>query len=194
MEARKSRKAKWTALPKDYIKQVTNALRESFADEDKSGRFIVEGRIYPDELLIRMGFLEKGRIRQRNFEMSMDYRPGKDDTLKLLNLAVDVGATMLEEMFSSTSDDDFPRLWQPFEVESRMVYVQFSAENSELDQAADELLGKADPALVKDAPDVDEDEEILKNLQRKIGVDDLETDFPTDDDDSDDDGSPPTKH
>lgn len=191
MEPRKSRSAKWTELPKDYVKQVTNALRESFADEIKSGKFVVEGRIYSDELLVRMGFLEKGRIRQRNFEMSLDYRAGKDDTLKLLNLAVDVGATMLEEMFSATSDQDFPRLWQPYEVEGRNVYVQFSAENSELDKAADELLGKDDASLVKDAPDVDEDEEVLKKLQKQIGVDDLSTDFPDDDDGED---PPPTKH
>lgn len=196
MEPRKSRASKWTELPKDYIKQVGNALRESFADEIKTGRFIVEGRIYSDELLIRMGFLEKGRLRQRNFEMSMDYRPGKDDTLKLLNLAVDVGATMLEELFSSASDLDFPRTWQPFEVEGRTVYVQFSADNSELEQAADELLGRADPSLVKDAPPVDEDEEILKELQKKMGLDDVENDYPDDEDSSndDDDGAPPIKH
>ena len=189
MDPRKE-KGRWTAVPKDYIKQVTNALRDSFADEVKSGKFIVEGRIYKDELLLRMGYLEKGRIRQVNFEMSMDFKPGKDDTLKLLNLAVDVGATMLEELFSSESDDDFPRTWQPFEVEGRTVHVQFSSENSELDEKANAILGATDEHLVKEASADDDDEETLKVLKKKIGVDDVETDFP-DDDDGD---PPPTKH
>lgn len=191
MDPRKE-KGRWTAVPKDYIKQVSNALRESFADESKSGKFIVEGRIYKDELLLRMGFLEKGRIRQTNFEMSMDFKAGKDDTLKLLNLAVDVGATMLEELFSSTEDQDFPRTWQPFEVEGRTVYVQFSSENSELDAAANEILGAADENLVKEASPDDDDEEVLKSLKKQIGVDDIdEGDYPDDEDPED---PPPTKH
>src|SRR5689334_12140086 len=114
MEPRRSKSPKWTQLPKDYVTQVVSALRKSFADETKSGKFVVEGRIYPDELLIRMGFLENGRLRQTNFEISIDYKPGKDDAVKLLNLAVDVGATMLEELFSATDDKDFPRVWKPF--------------------------------------------------------------------------------
>jgi hypothetical protein len=169
MEPRKSRATKWTALPKDYTKQVVEALRESFQDEIKSGKFIVEGRIYPDELLINMGFLENGRLRQTNFQLSAEYKAGKDDVVKLLNLIMDVGATMLEELFASTDDHEFPRTWQPFEVEKKLIYIQFSAENTDLEKKADKFLGAAGKKLIKE--DNEEDEE-LAGIKRKLGVDD----------------------
>lgn len=182
MEPRRSKSPKWTKLPKDYVTQVVAALKESFADEVKSGKFVVEGRIYPDELMLRMGFLENGRLRQTNFEISVDYRAGKDDTMKLLSLAVDVGATMLEELFSATDDSDFPRTWKPFEVEGRTIYLQFSSNNSELDEAADKFLGETGQRLVEE--DNQRDEEELELIKAKLGV------AGTDDDD---DGEP-TKH
>lgn len=173
MEPRRSRSAKWTNLPSDYTKQVVDALRESFRDEAKSGTFVVEGRIYADEILLSMGFLEKGRLRQTNFEISVDYKAGKEDTMKLLNLAMDVGATMLEELFASPSDADFPRTWQPFEVEGKILHLQFSATNTDLEKQADELLGKDSGRLVEGEDELGE-EESLESIKRRLGVDDDE--------------------
>ncbi len=171
MEPRKSKSSRWTELPKDYVSQVVKALKESFKDEVKSGKFLVEGRIYPDELLIRMGFLESGRLRQTNFEISLDYKAGKEDTLKLLNLAMDVGATMLEELFSSPDDHDFPRIWQPFEVEGRTLFMQFSSLNSALEKQASELLGESTERLVHESED-SEDERTMEIVKEKLGLDD----------------------
>lgn len=172
MEPRRSKSSKSSALPKDYVKQVVDALKESFADETKSGKFIVEGRIFPDEILIRMGFLENGRLRQTNFEISVDYKAGKDDTVKLLNLAVDVGATMLEELFSATDDADFPRTWKSYEVEGREVFLQFSSINSQLDKEAAKLLGEDPDQLVQS----DEDAEELEAIKAKLGISDEDDD------------------
>lgn len=166
MEPRRSKSAKSTQLPRDYANQVIAVLKDTFADEVKSGKFIVEGRIFPDEILLRMGFLENGRLRQKNFEISLDFNGGKDDTVKLLNLAVDVGATMLDEMFSSTEDADFPRTWKSYEVEGRHVYLQFSSVNSELDKEASKLLGENPDRLVQ----TDEELEELEAIKAKLGL------------------------
>ncbi|MBX7231839.1 MAG: hypothetical protein K1X29_07110 [Bdellovibrionales bacterium] len=148
MEPRSQTSARWTPLPKDFIQQVNEALIKSFTNQAKKGSFIIEGRIYPKELLVRIGFLEKGRLHQQNFEISIDYLPGKDDAYKTLGLAVDVGATMLEELFSSENDLDFPRLWQSFQIEGRDVYIQFSSINSRLETEAEKLLSLAEDRLV----------------------------------------------
>ncbi len=171
MEPRKSKSTKWTQLPKDYVNQVIAVLKDTFADEVKSGKFLVEGRIYPDEVILQMGFLESGRLRQKNFEISVDYKGGKDDTVKILNLAVDVGATMLDEMFSATDDSGFPRVWQMYEVEGRQVHLQFSAINSELEKEADKLLGDDTDVLVH-APE----DEVVSEIKSKLGVDDIDED------------------
>ncbi len=181
MEPRRSRHAKFTELPKDYVKQVINALKDSFQDETKSGQFIFEGRIYADEIIVRMGFLQKGRLRQTNFEISTDLKPGKDDTVKLIGICVDVGATMMEEMFSSKDDGEFPRVWKSYEVEGRQIYLQFSAINSELEEQADRILGTRDESLVKNA-DENEDSDTLAGIKAKLGIDDLDEDFSDDED------------
>lgn len=181
MESRRSKKQKWTEIPKDFIKQITQALEGTFADETKSGRFIVEGRFYPSEILLRMGYLEKGRIRQANFEMSADYNSGAE-AKALLNICVDVGATMLEDYFSTKIEEqDFPRIWQSFEVEKKTIYVQFSGENSDLEKQADKLLNADDDALVKNSGTIADD------IKAQLGLTD------EDDDDSDDEGNN-TKH
>ncbi|MGE0764360.1 MAG: hypothetical protein AB7N80_13850 [Bdellovibrionales bacterium] len=191
MEPRRSRQAKWTELPKDYVKQVINALRDSFADEVKSGKFIFEGRIYADEIIVRMGFLENGRLRQTNFEVSTDLKAGKDDTVKLIGICVDVGATMLEELFSSEDDKDFPRVWTVYEVEGRKVYLQFSSSNTELESEADKLLGASDDNLVKNADEGD-DSDTLSGIKARLGIDDEDDEDLTDEDDDED--KEPIKH
>ena len=173
MESRRSNGKKWTPIPADFTKQVINAMRDSFKDETKSGKFIFEGRIYPDELVIRVGFIEKGRLRQTNFDISVDYKPGRDDTYKLLGVAVDVGATMLDELFASVDDGDFPRLWQVYEVEGRKVHLQFSTENSELDREADKLLGSSTDGLVNEDEE-DEAQKELDAIRAKLGIDEGE--------------------
>ena len=188
MEPRKARQAKWTALPKDYVKQVISALNDSFLDETKSGRFIFEGRIYADEIIVRMGFLEKGRLRQTNFEMSTDLKPGKDDTVKLIGLCVDVGATMLEEMFSTNDDSNFPRVWKSFEVEGRNIYIQFTSNNSELEQQADQLLGESADDLVQNADEMEESE-TLAGIKARLGLDEDDEEAEDSDEESD-----PVKH
>lgn len=194
MEPRKAKQAKYTELPKDYVKQVLSALNESFVDEVKSGKFIFEGRIYADEILVRMGYLEKGRLRQTNFEMSTDLKAGKDDTVKLIGICVDVGATMLEEMFSSTDDTSFPRVWQPFEVEGRNVYLQFTSTNSDLESQADQLLGAHDDTLVKNADDAD-DSASLAGIKARLGIDDDDEDLEDEDEEDEvEDDDDPVKH
>lgn len=190
MEPRRSKLNRWTDIPQDYTRQVLAALNDSFKDELKSGKFIFEGRIYADEILLRMGFIEKGRLRQLNFEVSADLKAGKEDTIKIIGLCVDVGATMLEELFSSKDDSDFPRVWSLYEVEGKKIYIQFSSSNSELDKEADRLLGTYDESLVKhqdlDDEIEDEDQKTLQEIKAKLGLED-EGDFDDTDEDSDDD-------
>lgn len=180
MEPRLKSSKKWTDIPKDYLKQVQGALKQSFPIQSKAGEWIAEGRIYPTELLIRMGYLEKGRLHQANFEISVEYDAKKDNVTDLLALAIDVGASLLEEYFGAESNEDFPRLWQPFDVEKRQVFIQFSGTNSKLESEADRILGLKDDDMVKGEGE-DESEEMLRAIKARIGLDP--------DDDSDDEGS-----
>lgn len=171
MEPRLSSSKKWTSIPGDYVNQVQSVLSETFAMHTEIKEWIAEGRIYSDELLLRVGFLEKGRLAQVNFEMSIQYKAQKDNVFELLNLAVDVGASLIEEYFAAQSDQDFPKIWQPFKIENREVYIQYSGVNSRLEAEADRLLGIDSSQLVTDGEEDDSDE-LLRQIKNKIGLDD----------------------
>jgi hypothetical protein len=63
---------KWTDLPADFTAAVRTIFSKQFKREAKLGEFLIQGRIFPQEVVIRAGYLEKGRLKQINFEASID--------------------------------------------------------------------------------------------------------------------------
>ena len=150
MEPRLPFSSKWTPIPDELADQMTEIFQETFASYLKKGRIFVEGRIYLRELLLRVGYMEKGRLRQDNFEVSIEYVQDKDNMMKMIHLGVDCAASMLEQFFGQPGEVDFPRSWKNFEVDGRQVYLQYTTVNTELESAADELLGEgATDALMR---------------------------------------------
>lgn len=184
MEPRLSSSKKWTPVPQDYKDQVMDVLKSSFAAETARGEWIFEGHIYAEELLLRIGFLERGRLRQINFEISIQFRAGKDNVPDLLGLGVDVGASLLEDAFKAENDSEFPRTWQEFTVERRAVFIQYSAVNSRLEEEADRLLGIQEEGLIRATDSTEDAAELLKHLKKTVGIDE-DDDLDIDDEDDD---------
>ncbi len=177
MEPRLKTSQKWTALPGEIVKQIREVFTQAFPEAVKKGRFLVESRIYKEELLVRVGYNENGRLKQHNFEVSIGYKPDKDNMVKMVHLGIDVCATLFAELFTEDSDSEFPRLWTEFEVEGRTLFVQYSGINSDLEKQADELLGKNVPPDLIVGEDDEELEIERKGVKRILGL--------TDDDDND---------
>ena len=177
MEARLKTSKKWTALPKEFLAQVRNAFKSTFKDQLSGAKIEADGRIYPEELLISVGFKSGDALKQSNFMVSIPYRKGKDDVLKLLNLGMDAVGALFEQLFSAEDDHDFPRLWQEVDFEGRQIYVQYTTNNSELDAAADKLLGESeDEGLTGGEWEDEEDGATPDEIKRKLGLDDDEDD------------------
>ena len=66
---------KWTEIPEDFLAKVRTVFNNQFKQEAETGEFLAEGHIYPQELVLRVGYLEAGRLKQINFEASMDLKP-----------------------------------------------------------------------------------------------------------------------
>jgi hypothetical protein len=162
MQPRLSTSSKWTAFPEDLTQKILQVFTENFPIEADAGEFLIEGRIYAEEVLLRVGYLEHGRLRQINFEASKEYSSEKQDAFKMIYLCVDALGATFEEYFDNTDDSDeerldFPLYWQPFEFDDGTVYLQHSTDNTRLDAEADRLLEQAaDKALVhEEAPSED---------------------------------------
>lgn len=160
MEPRLKTSKKWTAFPPDFQKQIESIFAESFAEQAKAGTFHIEGRIFPEEILFRAGYVKKGQLAQVNFEVSLNYSHEGDDFTKRLHLAVDASASLLLEYFEAEKkeeiyDLDLPYQWQEIVFDGQKIYIQFSRVNTDLEKQADLLLGSAGGLVYDQESEVD---------------------------------------
>lgn len=90
---RLSSSTKWTEVPPDFLAKVRKVFETQFKAQAVEGEFIADGQIYPDEVLLRIGFIEEGRLKQINFEASMDAKKQPTDisAFEDSDLGTDVG-------------------------------------------------------------------------------------------------------
>lgn len=151
---------KWTSVPDELLKQIVTVCRENFPAKAKKGKFLATGHIYAEEILFQLGYLENNRVRQLNFNVSVQFNPRKDNALKMIHLALDCAASLMSNHFEE-DDEEGPTEWEAIAVEGRTVYFCMTTENTELESEADRLLGQHADDLVKetDLIDLDEDDD-----------------------------------
>jgi hypothetical protein len=155
MQPRRTNSKKWTAFPPEFSSQIESVFRENFANELKESKLLIEGRIYPEEILLRVGVLEKGRLKQSNFEVSIDYKTDDPEALDRINHLVDVAASMMTDYFEN-EDVDFPRVWKEFPFKGKPIYLQYTTDNTELEAQADALLGINTDSMVQEQEETED--------------------------------------
>jgi hypothetical protein len=144
---------KWTILPKTYVSQIQEVFEEAFEEQLNAGKLIIEGRIYPEEILLRVGYLAEGRLVQSNFEVSMQYAATKENAIDRIHNCIDAAASLMNEYFESDGEVDFPNSWKSYDFDGKQIWVQHTTVNTELEAEADKLLGAADKSLVQEEID-----------------------------------------
>ena len=178
MQPRLKSSKKWTPIPQDVILQIQELFKENFQKELQDSRVIAEGRIYPGEILLRVGYLENGRLAQYNFEVSMPYALTKEESaLTCLTTCVDAVGSLMAEHFEDPESQELPYSWTESDFEGKKIWVQHSTENSELAKKASQLLNEDEEQLVYEEESFDD----LGELE----------DSETDDEDPDDDSGGP---
>lgn len=157
MNPRLKTSKKWTAFPKEYSDQIQSVFTENFATYLKNAELIVEGRIYPEEIVLRVGYHEKNRLAQANFEVSMNYSQEKQDAISKIHSCVDAAASMMLEYLENDSEVDFPYTWKEVDFQGQKLFLQFNTENSSLEAEANKLLGIDEDTLLVDEEDENED-------------------------------------
>lgn len=148
MKPRLKSSKKWTLLPPDFIRQIQELYEKNFKDLLDDQDILIEGRIYPEEILLRVGLRIPESIRQSNFEVSLEYSAEKDNAIEMIHVAVDAAASMMAEHLENPDEIiDFPEVWQKFPFENHEVYLQFNTINSDLEAQANALLGEKSPEL-----------------------------------------------
>lgn len=140
MEPRLKSSIKWVGLPKEYCQVVREIFENNYSKKISGGEIIVEGRIYREEIILRVGYLPQGSIRQSNFEGSVDFNSQKENAVDVLNLMVDPIGTYFEA-FLDAKEIEFPKTWAKQKHKNRIIYIMYSAVNSRLEDEADRILG-----------------------------------------------------
>ena len=175
MEPRLPSSKKWTQFPAELLKQMRSVFQEGFGPQLGKATIEVEGRIYPGELLLSLGFSRSNQLKQPNFEISLAYDSKKDNVLKLMHVTFDAMGALFDQYFQLPDDSEFPRYWEEMEFEGKKLFVQYSTKNSQLEDEADKLLGVSKGELMNEEDDLSE-EEILKQLKEKLGLDEDDED------------------
>lgn len=157
MKPRLKTSKKWTAFPKEYADQIKAVFLENFTQELADKELKVEGRIYPSEITLRIGFIEKGRLAGANFEVSSEYNSDGNQAVEKIHVCVDAAAAMMTEYFETQGDVDFPYLWKEVAFGAHKVFVQYSTENPDLEAEANRLLGATEDSMMVEDDENDMD-------------------------------------
>lgn len=158
MDPRLKSSTKWTPFPEELCQQIYDVFTENFADYDLTGRFVVEGKIYPEELWLRVGLNDPNRLRQDNFEASMEYGAEDDKAIERIHLLVDLLGEIWKDFLEGDAEEDMepPRTWQPQRFEKQDLFFRYSTVNSDLEKQAEALLQLDEKRLVHESAEEDD--------------------------------------
>lgn len=164
---------KWTTFPPDYIEQIKDIFEQTFREYLQQTEVIVEGRIYGEEILLRIGLLKKGHLRQDNFEASISYKADKDRAMQKISDGIDLIASVVDHFFSNIDEENpefYPTKWEACEEGS--IYFRYSTVNTRLEAEADAILGVADQHLVHEQSETEDalDHSLTFNEEELVAI------------------------
>lgn len=156
MNPRLPNSKQWTQIPQEFLQNIRSTLKSLWGENHKDLEFLAEGRIYPGEMIVRIGVLPKGRLTQNNFEISKEIET-KQPLMEQLTQCFDASMALAEEFISAGEAANpglYPRTWKEFKFENKNMFFQYSTENSALESEANRLLGISE-GLFNESPDED---------------------------------------
>lgn len=159
--------------------ELTQAISEEFEDTFKRPDFVSFAQVYLNEIVLRVGYRPKGSIKQINFDLSANIEPEGPKPVKILEQLIDSA----KELFHSYFKDEDIKLFSPVwaRVANTDIDYKFDGTNTELEEAANKLLGESidedidsepddenspEEMLVGDFSELDEIEKIVETLKK----------------------------
>ena len=156
MDPRLKSSVKWTPFPEELCEQTQKVLTERFKEEyglEKS-QFVVEGRIYKEEILGRYGLRIEGQLKQHNLEISFEFNSEKQKAFTLIRESMDLVEYLWTEFLEEDlNDSEFSRQWQTINFNKKKYSHKYSTVNTALEEEADRLLSQYEKKLIYDSSD-----------------------------------------
>ncbi len=128
-------------FPKDYIKLIHETFIENYGKYLESNeRILVEGAIYPKEMLIRLTLI--GAIKTLNCTASIDLDIKKNTLDNHVHILIDSLGAFFDEYFLEDRDVTIGEEWKSYDLRTKMVYMKTSTVNEALEEESNKLLKK----------------------------------------------------
>lgn len=121
-------------LPSDLAKMIRESVYQKYTYFNNKD-VLVQGAIYPEEIILLIGYKEKDSLRQLNFECSISYNPDQDQNIiERFHSGADALDSMINEYIEARGDLEMPSDWTEFDFEDFKVYLRFSKLNTEIEK------------------------------------------------------------
>jgi hypothetical protein len=121
---------------------IRESIQEDFKDFLADKELIVQGVLYLKEVILSVGYREKGGIRQRNFEASLDFDLNTQNPMDLIHAALDSIGAMMSQWIEADGDINVPLSWTKFTIDNKDIWLCSTNINSDIEAQADAILGE----------------------------------------------------
>jgi hypothetical protein len=174
LPTRKRQKKKPSALPKEFLRSVSELFGKQFKSKLSGATFLVYGDLYGDEAVLCVSLSHPKSLRAASLHLSSelpkDISENPEKVTERLKTMVDVAASWFNQCFEAGSGlesvlaemGDAEPLWQEFDWEGCQLFVKLNRDNYTLENAASSFLKKAGFSDEGDdvLDEIDEDEEL----------------------------------
>lgn len=173
IEPRNKNNLAFTKLPDELLETIAEVFRENFEEQSKKGKFVCFGQVHQSELVLRLGYIENGSIGQINFDSSNEASGSEAQIISSLEEMVFATKELFLDYFKNRNLENFSYHWNPLTAseKSGQVYYKMDSTNTELEKAANALLGESfaadetDGLIVGEMSDSEEIEKIVETLE-----------------------------
>lgn len=154
LPTRKRQTKRPTALPKEFLKTVSDLFHKQFKSKLGGSTFLVNGNLYPEELVLCVSLSHPKTLQSASMHISnslaKNVAENPEKVTEQLKSMVDVAASWFSQCFSAGSGlesvleemKDAVTTWQEFEWEEQQLFVLLNRTNYTLERAADDFLKK----------------------------------------------------
>ena len=168
MERRLTSESKFSALPVDYLRMVSEVFSNHFDEGLKlyqkhlpDSYFEAHGQVYADEVVLSVSLLTRNQLAGNTVYASADFDPkaSAPTAQDLLDACVDAIASVYSNLLNTEEPQTIENLadeslsalenapfeWSVLESNQRKIYVKLDKSNPEMDEMTEQWLKEHDP-------------------------------------------------
>ncbi|MCS6838948.1 MAG: hypothetical protein NZ480_08885 [Bdellovibrionaceae bacterium] len=194
MMGRKPSSNRGVKLPRELLWEIQQTFQSAFKSQLPEEEWFVEGFLYPEEMILSVGFGHPKRLKHHHFMLSWDLEENstkdvdKDNPQEAQSNTTVIGKRHLQQIFEGVDlinilfteylqhadeDPEPPLYWTPLPIPNQLpqCFYQFSSKNNLLEAQANQILGISSHSSFLEGDwdsDLDQEDLNLTEIESKL--------------------------